>query len=174
MGALNPRVYTNVLLNSRQFHPIVRLSMLEHPPLTQLQRFVLDCLDEPELAGIEEHLLICERCRQAVSELDAFALLIRRRAHHSLFVAYEHMTEGGPLRLELKSESRGARFTARIEGRQLEAMAAFPSVDEAIARLRRWFEELYPEHLCTAECGGAPTATAGRREQTPRCKSSRQ
>lgn len=140
--------------------------MLAHPRLSELQRLVLGRLQEPKLAAIEEHLLICERCRQAVGELDAFTPLLRCRAHGQPGAAYAHMTEDGPLTLEVRAETRGAGYTARFEGRQLEGIAHFGSVHECIAHVRRWFEELYPGHQCTDDCGPVSVRRADQRAET--------
>jgi len=43
-----------------------------HPSEELLEEYFFHRLEEPLLAEIEEHLLICEACRTAVRELDAF------------------------------------------------------------------------------------------------------
>lgn len=43
-----------------------------HPGEDELELYCLDRLDEPQAAPIEEHLLVCEACRQRVTDLDVF------------------------------------------------------------------------------------------------------
>jgi hypothetical protein len=43
-----------------------------HPSDELLEEYFFHRLEEPRLAEVEEHLLICEACRNAVRELDAF------------------------------------------------------------------------------------------------------
>lgn len=43
-----------------------------HPGEDVLEEYCLDRLDEREAAPVEEHLLVCETCRQRVTELDVF------------------------------------------------------------------------------------------------------
>ena len=52
----------------------------------QLEAYSLNRLAEDEAAIIEEHLLVCEQCRQQVSDLDVF--------HDSLLSALKEW--GGP------------------------------------------------------------------------------
>jgi len=43
-----------------------------HPSDELLEEYFFHRLDEPRLAEVEEHLLICEACRNTVRELDVF------------------------------------------------------------------------------------------------------
>src|SRR5689334_18786286 len=43
-----------------------------HPAEDALERFCMEQLPEPELATVEEHLLVCSKCRAKVDELDSF------------------------------------------------------------------------------------------------------
>lgn len=56
--------------------PDVSDSAADHPALPTLEGYALERLMEAEVAEVEEHLLLCESCRQIVSELDVFAPLL--------------------------------------------------------------------------------------------------
>jgi hypothetical protein len=49
-----------------------------HPDDEQLELYALGRLNEPEQAVIEEHLLICEACRQRLDQIEAYAKAMRR------------------------------------------------------------------------------------------------
>jgi anti-sigma factor RsiW len=42
----------------------------EHVPDDWLDQYSLGTLDEPRLAQVEEHLLICEKCCERLTQLD--------------------------------------------------------------------------------------------------------
>jgi anti-sigma factor RsiW len=44
--------------------------MTEHLPDERLAEYSSGQLDEPQLGEVEEHLLICERCRVRLTEYD--------------------------------------------------------------------------------------------------------
>jgi anti-sigma factor ChrR (cupin superfamily) len=44
--------------------------MTEHVPDEWLAEYSKGRLDEPQLGEVEEHLLICERCRVRLTEFD--------------------------------------------------------------------------------------------------------
>ena len=54
--------------------------MLDHADEGQLERYSLSALDEADLARIEEHLLICETCRERLQEEEAYAAAMRGAA----------------------------------------------------------------------------------------------
>jgi anti-sigma factor RsiW len=45
-----------------------------------IEKYSLDTLSEKPRARVEEHLLICESCRQAVTASDAYVKAMRRAA----------------------------------------------------------------------------------------------
>ena len=46
----------------------------EHIPRDELERYVLDRLPQANAVRLEEHLLICERCRE---QLETITVLVR-------------------------------------------------------------------------------------------------
>ena len=135
-------------------------SYQDHLDIEATELYVLDELAEPELAPIEEHLLVCERCRQAVSEMDVFAPLLRP-AGSSGTAAYTHATAEGAVTLEIRALPE-SKWSARIYGSRLEGQALVASFREAYLYLRRSFAEMFPEHLCNEGCGPAAWVSAER------------
>jgi anti-sigma factor RsiW len=43
----------------------------DHVPDDRLENYSRGLLQEPQLGEVEEHLLICERCRMRLTEFDA-------------------------------------------------------------------------------------------------------
>jgi hypothetical protein len=54
--------------------------MIDHADEGQLERYSLGALDETDLARVEEHLLICETCRECLEEADVYAAAMRGAA----------------------------------------------------------------------------------------------
>jgi hypothetical protein len=123
----------------------------DHLDLEAIERYVFGELAEPELAPAEEHLLVCEMCRQAVSEMDVFGPLMRSTGTSGA-AAYTHSTEEGPVTLEIRKLPE-SKWLARFYGSHLEGRTEVASPREAHACLRRSFAEMFPEHLCNEGCG---------------------
>jgi anti-sigma factor ChrR (cupin superfamily) len=47
-----------------------RENMTEHLPDERLAKYSKGQLEEPQLGEVEEHLLVCEKCRLRLSEFD--------------------------------------------------------------------------------------------------------
>ena len=62
--------------------------MIDHADEGQLEKYSLGALDETDLAPIEEHLLICETCRERLQEADVYTIAMRGAAR-SLWVEAE-------------------------------------------------------------------------------------
>ena len=96
----------------------------EHPVPHRLQAYALEDLPESDVSIVEEHLLVCERCRQVVSELDVFAPTLRGWGRKRTSAAFLHETDDGPIRLELRALPDG-KWAARFSGESLEGSAIF-------------------------------------------------
>lgn len=123
----------------------------DHLDVEVVERYVFGELAEPALAPVEEHLLVCETCRQAVSEMDTFAPLVRPAGSVGS-AAYTHATADGAVTLEIRALPE-SKWSARFHGSRLEGRALVASPREACAYLRRSFAEMFPEHLCDEGCG---------------------
>ncbi len=49
-----------------------------HPNEEQLERYAMGCLAEPDLAQIEEHLLLCEACQERLEVAEALLPMLQR------------------------------------------------------------------------------------------------
>ena len=126
----------------------------DHAAEVALVSYALGDLAEPETAKVEEHLLVCEACRQVVLETDTFGRLFRDPKDGNAAAAFAHATGDGLVKLELRALA-DSRWLARICGEELEAQAVLTSAREAYRHLRRSFSAMFPEHLCSPECGPA-------------------
>lgn len=48
-----------------------------HVSADEIELYSLDRLSEPELSRVEEHLLVCERCRRRLADEDRFSKAAR-------------------------------------------------------------------------------------------------
>lgn len=63
-----------------------------------------------------------------------------------------HFTEDGQIHLWASPDKDGG-WRARRWGAQLSGARHFKTVEEANAYLQQSFREMFPEHVCTAQCG---------------------
>jgi hypothetical protein len=126
----------------------------DHASQVALESYALHHLRASKAAQVEEHLLVCEACRQMLSETDTFAALFREKPRGHAAAAFVHATEDGLINLEIRGLP-GSRWSARFRGEQLEGQTVLASLREAYRHLRRSFAEMYPEHLCNPGCGPA-------------------
>jgi hypothetical protein len=54
--------------------------MIDHADEGQFERYSLGALDETDLARVEEHLLICEACRERLQQADVYTAAMRGAA----------------------------------------------------------------------------------------------
>lgn len=59
-------------------HAIPDQTATSHQPDDQLELYALERLTEAEQAVIEEHLLICQACRERLDEVEAYAKAMRQ------------------------------------------------------------------------------------------------
>ena len=46
--------------------------------IDQIENYLLQHLEEPEIALVEERLLLCERCREIYSQVETYVCAMRR------------------------------------------------------------------------------------------------
>ena len=51
-----------------------------HPDESELEKYSMGCLPEGEVGSLEEHLLLCEQCRQRLQETDSYTASMRGAA----------------------------------------------------------------------------------------------
>jgi anti-sigma factor RsiW len=125
----------------------------DHVSSEWIEKYVSGELADPDLIAGEEHLLICESCRDGVAEMDVFIAL--PGSGPGAVAAFVHATADGPVTLEIRVLPESPQWSARFSGSHLEGQAVLASFREACAWLRRSFAEMFPEHLCTGGCGPA-------------------
>lgn len=121
-----------------------------------LERYALGQLEGSDLAAVEEHLLVCQRCRDRVVELDQFIAAFRGAVHGFAQrpIDYTHTTELGPVRL--RTSKKEGQWAALISGATIEYGGVSATLYEANSFLVRGFSELFPEHRCTDQCVPTP------------------
>ncbi len=132
-----------------------------HPREEALESYAMGRLSGPRLARLEEHLLICQRCRRRLDQADSFLKAVQGAAAKLLdsFV-FVHDTESGPVNLAVV-KSPEYLWVARFWGADLEGMREFGGPREAYLYLKRSFAEMFPSHRCTPRCGPRGEHSAG-------------
>ncbi len=118
-----------------------------------LEQRALGRLGGPTLAAVEEHLLVCEQCRDRLTEIERFIAAFRGavRGFATAPLDYTHQTELGPIRLG--AFPKEDQWEALISGSTIEYGRTCDTVQEANRFLLQGFEELFPGHRCTEQCG---------------------
>ncbi|HUE03511.1 MAG TPA: zf-HC2 domain-containing protein [Bryobacteraceae bacterium] len=116
-----------------------------HPSNGSLEEYLLDQLAEADLAGIEEHLLVCDQCRAMLERIEP--------------INYIHYTEDGPVYERITMLTTGA-VMARHSGRDLHAGRVFRSFSGAKRYLSESFSQMFPDHICTGLCASPPVRLA--------------
>jgi anti-sigma factor RsiW len=121
-----------------------------------LEQYALGKSTGADLAAVEEHLLVCQRCRDRLAELERFISAFRGavRGVAKRPMDYTHHTELGPARL--RASRKGGGWMALVSGRDLEYGRQFEALYDANLFLMQAFHELFPEHRCTDQCGPTP------------------
>jgi hypothetical protein len=106
-----------------------------------LEDYSLDKLGGASLAAVEEHLLVCERCRDRLVRIEP--------------VNFLHYTQDGPVYSRVTRLTTG-KAMARHWGPDLHGGRIFGSVRDATGYLSDSFSQMYPEHTCDGSCGSPP------------------
>ncbi len=112
----------------------------EHLSPEHLEEFSLGKLSPTRTAAVEEHLLICQACRETLCSIEPYNFI--------------HHTRDGPIYSRV-TRLRSGMFAARHWGRWLNGGKEFNSRQGAKAYLVRTFGQMFPEHVCTKSCGPA-------------------
>ena len=57
--------------------PMIGFEPIQHLNEDTLELIALNRLPEPNLAAAEEHLLVCDACRRALTEMDEYVATMR-------------------------------------------------------------------------------------------------
>lgn len=120
--------------------------MTEHPEEERLEQYALGKLAGDELGQVEEHLLVCETCRDRLAELDADIRAIREVTGYLSEVPIRLIREtgSGPVHLEV-TPAVGGGWTARLWGQEVDLTADFKTVQQANEYLLRSLADLFPK-----------------------------
>lgn len=110
----------------------------EHVSTEHLEEYSLGKLSPGHTDDVEEHLLICQECRESLWAIEPYNFI--------------HHTADGPIYSRV-TRLRNGMFAARHWGRALDGGKEFNSKQGAKAFLTRTFGEMFPEHVCTKACG---------------------
>ena len=125
----------------------------EHPEEDRLEQYSLGRLAGSDLRRLEEHLLLCPKCQDRLTEVDAYVRAMRDGAKRltDLRIRLTHQTRDGPVHVHVIRSSK-EKWTARLRGRELDLMQQFTTVEEATEYALQSFADLFPQHRCTRSC----------------------
>jgi hypothetical protein len=130
---------------------------LKCPSQEDIERYSLEAVTgERELAKIEEHLLVCEVCQDRLVTADqAYSAVMHAALADVDLVPVRmhavHKTAEGSVYLWV-SEADAGCCIARIQGCEVDSGHVVESVVDGIRHNNMTFGELFPEHICSAEC----------------------
>ena len=110
----------------------------EHQSKEDLESYSLGRLAPDKIASLEQHLLICARCRDKLHAIEPYTSV--------------HFTSDGPVYSRVTKLHAG-RYLARHWGQNLEGGKEFGTLAGARSYLARTFTQMFPEHVCTGRCG---------------------
>ena len=119
-----------------------------------LELYALGTLPQPRADGVEEHLLLCERCRNRLSTIEEFVRVMRMGLRlSSPFVTFWqlHATADGPVEIWVERGDSGCWLSAR-EGPAHSGGSRFATESEALRDAVQSFREMFPEHVCSTKC----------------------
>lgn len=122
--------------------------LTSHTASAVLELYALGRLSEPVLGRVEEHLLVCETCRNEVARHDRFINALRVLLVPMSFV---HETEDGPVYSRTAPGPDGA-WVARHWGHELDGARTCATILDANEYLLVSFAEMFPEHECGPGC----------------------
>ena len=124
---------------------------MEHVSDELLERYAINRTVESETAYVEEHLIVCEECRERLVSLEQYTTAVRGalRSFVTELIA-THDVDGRAVYLYVRSAADG--WVARISGPGLEGGMMFRTRAEAERYCQRAFRDMFPEHVCGGGC----------------------
>ena len=124
----------------------------DHAPAKDLERYSLGRLADGRAIKLEEHLLVCEKCRKALDRIEPFNFI--------------HGTDDGPFYARVTCLGTGY-FFARHWSRTLQGGKEYRSRQGARNYLLRTFAQMFPEHVCSANCGSVKLPRGPSKKRVP-------
>ena len=112
--------------------------MADHILNAVLEEYSLRALAKSTVAAVEEHLLVCPRCRAWLDAIEP--------------VNFVHFTEYGPIYSRATLLTTG-EVMARHWGKGLDIGRECRSISAARKYLIESFSQMFPEHTCRGQCG---------------------
>lgn len=141
--------------NSKQASVSQRLhNHVNHIDDEVLELFALNRLPDDRLPAVEEHILICEECRERLHTVDIFLSTLKttlRRSAPNVTFWQLHQTEDGPVEIWIERAGDDCWVSQR-RGFALSGGGEFSTEAEALRELSETFAVLFPEHQCSAAC----------------------
>jgi hypothetical protein len=126
---------------------------MTHIDEDMLERYALRWADEAQTVAVEEHLLVCDQCRDALIEAERYIGKLKPLLENTAVTVAEHSTPEGPVPVRVRRASKRFWY-ARVVGAQLDSGIVCASPEAAMRDAVRQFAEAFPEHRCAAECKG--------------------
>jgi hypothetical protein len=123
--------------------------MGDHVEEHVLEQYVLQPFADGQIAGLEEHLLICGACRCRLLALEEF-ISVFRAVHRDLAdrpIDHRHYTKSGPVAVSVVP-SDGEWIASVAE----EPVGRFRTVWEANLAAFQSFSQQHPNHVCQGRC----------------------
>ncbi len=114
---------------------------------------------DAQIAQVEEHLLVCERCQEALLDVTDFVAAMQVGLEQLEGLIANHRTEDGPILLSVHEQDD--QWVARIRGESIDSGSTVSSRDEGVEYCKTTFAELFPNHVCTPECRILPPSRPG-------------
>ncbi len=124
-----------------------------HLSIAELENYSLGRLDALRVAMLEEHLLVCSQCTEKLTEIEP--------------CNFVHYTREGPFYSRVTRVPTGS-FFARHWNRNLEGGRPFRTIAAAKAYLTRSFSQMFPEHVCSRNCGSTNPRPEPRKQRSGR------
>jgi hypothetical protein len=121
---------------------------VKHPISDELEAYALNRLGPDNDRMIEEHLLVCEVCRNRLQHADWTIFAIRTAFPNDDFT---HATQDGDIRVWIEPYIQG--WAARLRGGKLDLLRVVRTPEKATLLTASLFSEAYPEHRCNPRCG---------------------
>ena len=127
-------------------------SSLQHIDDSTLELYALGRLSEFEVIAIQEHLLICTACQTHYEEILEFSSTIRAAVvQMATELIATHFTEDGYIHLYVRP-STSDFWVATIRGKAASGGVTAQSWQDAVNECIATFNQMFPEHVCTAAC----------------------
>jgi hypothetical protein len=125
--------------------------VVQHTSEDDIELFILGRLSAQASAGVAAHLVVCSACLDEYeASCDFIETLHRIFDPQSGPLVEIHQTTDGPITFHLRRN--GQIWIATLRGAQLSSGTFAFSRAQAEHDMRATFQQLFPEHSCTAAC----------------------